>query len=737
MKPFNARVTPIFTAAIVASSALWLTPGALLGGQAAPGRGEAAERRPQGVVADQFIVTFHNNVTSPRDLANALGQWHGFTPRRTYQYALKGFAARMPASVAQALARDPDVAFVEPDVYAHTAQQTEQLSPTGVKRIGAAPNPSALDCSGVDIAIIDTGIDLDHPDLNVNALGSQNFIGNNTGSPDDDNGHGTHVAGIVAAKNNGIGVVGVCPGARLWAIKVLDSLGGGYFSDIIEGVDYVTANAGQIKVANMSLAGVGYLASFRTAIQNSVNAGVVYVVAAGNSAMDVYGANGRLDTASDYNAFLCAFLGVSCGDDFIPAAYPEVATISAMSDTDGDPGGLGGDPSANYGPDDSFATFSNFSNSVPTGPVNSPGGAIDLLMPGVDILSTFIGGGYAISSGTSMASPHAAGLAARYIAANGRANNAGGVYAIRQALINSGVAQNSSNGLSILNDRDVNWENIGWAGAPPPVLPAISINDVTLSEGNSGTTISFNFTVSLSPAASQNVTVNFATASGTATAGSDYVAIPVAPLTFSAGETTKTVTVQVNGDADFEPNETFFVNLSNATNAYIADSQGLGTINNDDVAPPAPVVVFTDSFEGSLATKWTQDNQNDWFRSSQRKKPGTSGRYSAEVDGLASDAALSSIAINLQGKQNATITFSWYIESGLDTGEYIAFDVSTDNGASWTQRAILRGNVDPENTWHNVTVDLISISQLKIRFRGTMSDSTEDANVDDVRVVAF
>jgi hypothetical protein len=731
MKPLTTRVTPIFAAAIITLSVLWLDAAAAVGGQAAPGRGLAAER-PQGIVPDQFIVTFHHDVANPRDLAHALGQWHGFAPHKIYRHALKGFAARMPAALARALAADPDVAMVEPDVYAHTTAQT---TPTGVKRIGANMAPT-VNCESVDVAIIDTGIDREHLDLNV--VQGQNFTAVGNANGDDDNGHGTHVAGIVGAINNENGVVGVCPGARLWAVKVLDSTGSGFFSDIIEGVDYVTANASQIKVANMSLAGIGYLAAFRTAVQNSVNAGVVYVVAAGNNARDVYGPNGRLDIASDYNAFLCAFLGVSCGDDIMPGAYPEVATISAMSDTDGQPGGIGPAPStASYGVDDSFAGFSNFSNNVVAGnPVTSPGLAIDLLLPGVDILSTWPGGGLAVGSGTSAASPHGAGLAARYIIANGRATNATGVYAIRQALINNGVAQNSANGLAIQNDPDGDSEKIGWAGTPPPPLPAITINDVTVAEGSAGTA-SATFTVNLSAASTGPVTVNFATANGSAAAGSDYIAIPLTPLTFLAGETSKSIVVQFNGDLDFEPNETFFVNLSNATNAYIADSQGVGTINNDDVAPPAPLVVFTDSFEASTWSNWTQDTQNDWFRSSQRKKPGTSGRYSAEVDGLAADAALTSIAMNLQGKQNATITFSWYIESGLDTGEYIAFDVSTDNGASWTQRAILRGNADAENTWHNVTVDLTGISQLKIRFRGTMSDSSEDANVDDVRVVAF
>jgi ribosomal protein L35AE/L33A len=122
--------------------------------------------------------------------------------------------------------------------------------------------------------------------------------------------------------------------------------------------------------------------------------------------------------------------------------------------------------------------------------------------------------------------------------------------------------------------------------------PTININDVSLSEGNSGTT-NFNFNVSLSNPTTQTVTVNYATANGTATAGSDYQSITSTQLSFSAGQTGKTVTVVVNGDPTFEANETFFVNLSSAANAAIADNQGLGTIQNDDSAPQPGTLQFS------------------------------------------------------------------------------------------------------------------------------------------------
>ena len=335
---------------------------------------------------------------------------------------------------------------------------SEQTIPTGVRRIATDKNATA-DIDGVDegmnvdAAVIDTGIDKEHPELNV-VGGVRFYLGMLTDSKyDDDHGHGSHVAGIIAARDNGSGVVGVAPGARLYAVKVLNSRGSGYLSDIIKGLDWVRARASDIEVINMSLGGQGSSSAYRTAIQNCVAAGIVVVVAAGNESMDVFGPDGRFGTS----------------DDVIPASYPEAATISAMADSDGQPGGTG--PATSYGPDDSFATFSNFSRSVaPGNPVSSPGFAIDLILPGVNIYSCYKDMNYATMSGTSMASPHAAGLAALYIVEHGRAYNATGVYAIRQALINAGKAQNSGEGLYTQNDPDPNPENLGWAGTgTPPV----------------------------------------------------------------------------------------------------------------------------------------------------------------------------------------------------------------------------------------------------------------------------
>jgi subtilisin family serine protease len=290
------------------------------------------------------------------------------------------------------------VASVEPDRIVSIAAQT---TPTGINRIdGELSSTVSGNGSGtvsVDVAVLDTGIDVDHPDLNV--VGGRNC---STGqSYDDGNGHGSHVAGTIAAKDDGNGVVGVAPGARLWAVRVLNKSGSGSTSTVICGIDWVTANAQTIEVANMSLGGSGSDSScggsdaYHNAICRSVQAGVAYTVAAGNSAANA--------------------------NSFRPATYAEVITVSALADFDGLTGGAGA-ATCRSDRDDTFADFSNY------------GSDIDLIAPGVCILSTYKGGGYATGSGTSMASPHVAGAAALYAASHPSASPSD----IKAALQNAG-----------------------------------------------------------------------------------------------------------------------------------------------------------------------------------------------------------------------------------------------------------------------------------------------------------
>src|SRR5882724_775280 len=372
---------------------------------------------------------------------------HSVKAHHVFSHALNGFAGEIPADQLEALRQDPRIESIEPELELFA---TAQIIPTGIKLIGGHLSSVAKidgldERVNADIAILDTGI-APHPDLNI--FTNVSFI---AGQPTDGNGHGTHVAGSAAAIDNGVGVVGVAPGARLWAIKVMENTGSGTTASVIQGIDFVTQNAGQIEVANLSFCGIGYSSALRLAIRNSVAHGVVYVVSAGNDTRDIYGPDGIADTA----------------DDSIPAAYPEVMTISALYDLDGVPSS-----------DDALASFSNYSRSVVAGnPVTSPGAAIDLAAPGVNITSTYLNSGYTAMSGTSMASPHAAGAAALYIAAHSRATNAAGVYAIRQALINSAQPQ-SAWGSANTQDPDVNHEGLVYvANIAPPYNspPAVAI----------------------------------------------------------------------------------------------------------------------------------------------------------------------------------------------------------------------------------------------------------------------
>jgi subtilisin len=341
--------------------------------------------------AAPYIVVLQDDSSDVPAVANEHARAYGLSVQRLYRSALRGYAAVIPLARLDDVRNDARVRFVSEDrpVFA-----VAQSIPTGIDRIEAdtssqASGNGAGSVDGPAVAVIDTGSG-PHADLNV----AGGFNCSSGPSYNDGNGHGTHVAGTIGARDNADGVVGVVPGAPIYSVRVLNNAGSGSWSSVACGIDWVTANASRlnIKVANMSLGGSGSddgncgqsnNDALHLAICNSVAAGITYVVAAGNTGADFAG--------------------------FVPAAYDEVLTVTAVADFNGLPGG-GAAATCRSDVDETPADFSNFTT------VGSGEEDHTIAAPGVCIESTWKGGGYKTISGTSMASPHVAGTAALCLA---------------------------------------------------------------------------------------------------------------------------------------------------------------------------------------------------------------------------------------------------------------------------------------------------------------------------------
>lgn len=336
--------------------------------------------------SSSYIFVFNDQVEAGqiRNLVRQLAQQSGAKVRHTFSKAIKGFSASVSAEAAVRIASNPNVAYYEQNAIYWAAgrkhymededdqsratgpgngpgrdddddddddnEEPNQLTPWGIDRVGGP-----VDGTGLHAWIIDSGIDLDHPDLNVGY--GENFVDmGNVVSPEDDAGHGTHVAGTIAAIDNEIDVVGVAPNATVHPVKVLAKSGFGMTDWIVAGIDYVAGNAMAGDCANMSLGGLGHQQSMHDAIVNAAAKGIRFSLAAGNDSADA--------------------------EDYEPAHIDaeNVFTISAV------------------GEGDIFASFSNW------------GDPVDFAAPGVDILSTRLGGGVVSMQGTSMAAPHVCGI---------------------------------------------------------------------------------------------------------------------------------------------------------------------------------------------------------------------------------------------------------------------------------------------------------------------------------------
>jgi subtilisin len=206
----------------------------------------------------------------------ALIRGRGGEVRRSYRF-LPAVSAELPETQISSLRADPRVAYIEEDGLVY-ALDKELDNSWGVKHIGAGEVHSSNKGAGVKVAIIDTGIDYTHPDLDANYKGGYDFV--NDADPKDDEGHGTHVAGIIAAEDNGNGVVGVAPQASLYAVKVLDSGGSGYISDVVAGIEWAIENG--MDIISMSLGTNSNYKTLRDACDQASAAGILVVAAAGN-----------------------------------------------------------------------------------------------------------------------------------------------------------------------------------------------------------------------------------------------------------------------------------------------------------------------------------------------------------------------------------------------------------------------------------------------------------------------
>jgi subtilisin family serine protease len=497
--------------------------------------------RQSPVVADdavelrsEYVVVFKPGRDADKT-ASKVAVSHGAT--HVYKAVFNGFSAALTKRAADALRENAKIESVEPVIH---VQATAEVLPDGVDRIDAekAHLANAFG-AGANVAVIDSGIDLDHPDLaaNVNVGLSRTFVsrGKTTTGGDDDNGHGSHVAGTIAAvAGNNQGVIGVAPQAKLISLKVLNKQGSGSTADIIAALDYITAHnnaaasfADAIHVANCSFGGSGSdtNSAFRQAFEACVASGCFIAVAAGN------------ESANSAN--------------YVPAAYNAVFTVSAMNPVTS-----------------AFASFSNF------------GPDVDMAAPGVSTHSTYKNGGYATLNGTSMATPHVAGAAALYVGGNLSAmNRFTAETVVRSALLAAGEA------ITLPGDPDAFAEPLVDAEAVVgPVSPAVEVAIATDKPNYTATDMNATLTVTLKD--------EFGTAIP-GLSGTQVVTSGAPVLSFGeVGGGTYEVLIDISG---FVADTDYFVTVTATDNRPVSGDKTVVIRRQSAPPPPAPGTIYVSS----------------------------------------------------------------------------------------------------------------------------------------------
>jgi len=484
---------------------------------------------------EPVVILFSDKVSSNEI---NLVKSYGGEITKTYKI-INGLAANIPSKAIENLQKNPNVLSVDPDIEFHAielhADQTiraDQVWP---------PSSYSSTGKGVKVAILDTGIDTNHQEFGSGRiLACHSEMGNKEPTCEDLHGHGTHVAGIIGAAGVVSSAKGVAYDVSYLIDKVLDKRGSGSLSGIIAGMDWAVNNDAQI--ISMSLGTGPYsnqLASncdswyptMTSAVANANANNVSVVVAAGNSDVDGVG---------------------------LPACISKTIAVAAVDDND------------------KIAYFSSIGGAVKDHGISAPG---------VSIYSSLPGDTYASWSGTSMATPVVTGSIALLLENNPSLTP----QQVKDTLFSNACTSNTSPSCSfITNTPNTNY---GYgridvlrtiSSLPSPISPpaSVSIDDVSKNEGDSSST-DFVFTITRNGDTSTSFIVGFETSDGSGTAGSDYES-QTNTVTFASGQLTQQVHVTVYGDTDSEPDESFFVNLTSCTTCSISDSQGMGTIIDDD-----------------------------------------------------------------------------------------------------------------------------------------------------------